>query len=310
MELTAIVRQGVDLFERAVHIKLTVQHRSEDQEHTDLLNKMSAGESIGPKDLKNYKTLSSDDKEFEFATILTPGNKERHEFNNIQSQRWVKKYRTQAIRWLRRERNWEGKPINPLNVIRVKEQECCFWEKFVPGALGYLTHNLKVDKGLANGVQVRYDSISFLKEEDQICFENQLASASPGDVITLKCPPDFINIELFPDFQNDNTKTKEKNQLKRSQWRSGSLTNDGRKVIPISVTNKQFVEFKRSYIRGGGGYQFRPSTVELADYFPIELGFSVTIHKAQVSVLLLSPVFQIIFGTIKLTDHCGAYFSI
>ena len=36
-------------------------------------------------------------------------------------------------------------------------------------------------------------------------------------------------------------------------------------------------------VRGGGGYHFRPSTVQLADFFPIEPGFSIPVHKAQVS---------------------------
>ena len=35
--------------------------------------------------------------------------------------------------------------------------------------------------------------------------------------------------------------------------------------------------------RGGGNYRFKPSKVDLKDWFPIEPGFSVTIHKAQVS---------------------------
>ena len=61
LELTSVSRQGVEQFIRASLINLTEQHRSEDQEHTDLLCKMSAGESIGPEDLKNYKTLSAED---------------------------------------------------------------------------------------------------------------------------------------------------------------------------------------------------------------------------------------------------------
>ena len=283
LELTSITRQGVEQFTGAIHINLTEQHRSEDQEHTDLLGRMSAGETIGPEDLKDYKTLSADDFSYEFATILTPGNKERHEFNNIQSQRWAKKYKTQVVRWARREKNWKGKPMNPLNVLKAKEKEYCFWELFVPGAFGYLTHNLNVDKGLANGTQIKYDSISFMEPHDEEAFENTLASTVSGEAITLKGPPDFINVELFADLIDDDNKAKLKNESKRKSWKYGSLTSDGRIVIPISVKNKQFVEFKKSDIRGGGGYQFRPSTVELADYFPIELGFSVTIHKAQVS---------------------------
>jgi hypothetical protein len=284
-ELTSVVRQGVEQFTRATHINLTEQHRSEDQEHTDLLNRMSCGESIGPCDLKHYKTLSVNDKEFEFATILTPGNRERHEFNNIQARRWAMRNKTNVVRWPRKIQNWKGKPSNPLNVIRAKEQESCFWELFVPEALAYLTFNLNVDKGLANGVEVKYDSISFQKKEDQMKFESQFAEAHPGEVISLTVPPDFINVELFPDFPDDDDKTRKKNETKRKQWKHGSMTDDGRIVIPIDIHNKQKVQYKNCKIRGGGGFQFHPSTVELADHFPIEPGFSVTIHKAQLSVV-------------------------
>ena len=67
LKLTSVVRQGVDQFTKAIHIHLTKQHRSEDQEHTDLLNMMSAGEPICHEGLKNYKTFEGNDKDFEFC---------------------------------------------------------------------------------------------------------------------------------------------------------------------------------------------------------------------------------------------------
>ena len=48
---------------------------------------MSAGEKIPPDDLKTYKLLQEEDSEFEFATILTSGNRERYEFNTVHSMR-------------------------------------------------------------------------------------------------------------------------------------------------------------------------------------------------------------------------------
>ena len=47
------------------------------------------------------------------------------------------------------------------------------------------------------------------------------------------------------------------------------------------------MKWKRATIRGRGGSRFFPSRVLLADYFPIEPGFSITIHKAQVCVCIL-----------------------
>ena len=62
--------------------------------------------------------------------------------------------------------------------------------------------------------------------------------------------------------------------------RHGSITDDGKIVIPIEIRHGKW---KETEIRGGGGSKFRSSKVELADHFPIEPGFSVTLHKAQVS---------------------------
>ena len=282
--ITSIVRQGVEQFTRARHIRLTTQHRSEDPDHTRLLERMSRGEVIGPEDLINYKTLSSSDKEFEFATILTPGNRERHEFNNIQSKRWAARHGTNVVRWPRRmrEKTWKGKPRTLSNEARAK-QDSCFWELFVPAALAYITFNLNTAKGIANGLPVKYHSISFDNYEDQLQFETMLAEAGPGDTITLAKPPDIINVELFPDFEGDDEKTRAKNMEKRKAWTHGSISDDGKVVIPIQVSSKKHVKWKETDVRGGGGSsRYRPSKVELADYFPIELGFSVTLHKAQV----------------------------
>ena len=123
-DITTVIRQGVELFTKAKHIKLSTQHRSEDQEHTHLLEKMSDGNSIGINDLKNYKTLSPSDREFEFATILTPGNRERHEFNRIQAKRWAERHGTNVVRWPRKlnEKTWKGRPRNPQNELRAKEE--------------------------------------------------------------------------------------------------------------------------------------------------------------------------------------------
>ncbi|KAL7552147.1 hypothetical protein ACHAWF_015363 [Thalassiosira exigua] len=281
-EITSVVRQGVELFTKATHIRLQTQNRSEDEAHTRLLQKMCARGTISHEDLKEYKSLSQDDKEFEFATILTPGNRERHEFNNIQARRWAKQHKTNVIRWKRRiqEKSWKGKPSNPANVARVME-ESCFWELFVPMALAYLTFNLNTNKKMANGVPVRYHSMSFVDPEAQQRFEELLESAAPGGVITLQQPPDIINVELFPNRPGDDDNTRRKNEENRRAWRDQSITDDGTVVIPIEISHKKSVKWKNSSIRGGGGLRYYPSKVLLADYFPIEPGFSVTIHKAQ-----------------------------
>ena len=281
--ITSIARRGVEVFLKANHVKLTRQHRSEDRDHTELLNRMSNGEAITPGDFDTYKLLGALDKEFEFATILTPGNRERLEFNWMQSLRWAHQNNTNVVRWHKRikENTWKGKPKDAEGLRRSWEDRC-FWELFVPNAIGYITFNLNVQKGIANGLPVKYESISFLDKDFENGFLDQLRCSDPGEVITIDQPPDFINVEIFPDIPGDDNTTA-RNVAHRKEWKGGSLSNDGRIVIPISIIqNKRDLKWTTSSIRGGGGFNFRPSRVQLADFFPLEPGFSVTLHKAQV----------------------------
>jgi len=282
-QITTAAGMGANLFKNAGHIRLTTQHRSEDDEHTSLLGKMSAGESIDSEDLQLYKSLSEEDNDFRFATILVSGNRERHEMNMIQSKKWADHYRTNLVRWKRRIRDntWKGKPKNPQTVERLL-QESCFWETFSAGALGFLTVNINTDLGLANGTQVRYHSISFAKEEDTKDFNDKVSESQPGEVIELRKRPDIINVELFPDVPGDSKKQQKDNERKRREWKYGSITDDGKIVIPITPHESKHVKWHHEICRGfGGGYRCRPSKVDCTDHFPIEPAFAVTLHKAQ-----------------------------
>ena len=76
-DVATVNGRGVEEFLKAKHIKPTRQHQSGDDNHTELLSKMSSGERINSGDLKTYKLLQEGDSEFEFATILTSGNQVR-----------------------------------------------------------------------------------------------------------------------------------------------------------------------------------------------------------------------------------------
>ena len=69
-------------------------------------------------------------------------------------------------------------------------------------------------------------------------------------------------------------------------WKHGSLPDcPGKIVIPIELASKKIVKYKVAQIRGAGGSsRYFPSKVELADWFPIEPAFSVTIHKDRLAI--------------------------
>ncbi len=164
-------------------------------------------------------------------------------------------------------------------------EESCFWEMYVPEALGYLTFNINTNKRLANGILIIYHSVSFGDPDRLDNFERRLDGAAPGEVITLDRPPDVMNVELFPDLKEDSDNIREMKAELRRMWKHGSLPDcPGKIVIPIELASKKNVKYKVAQIRGAGGSsRYFPSKVELADWFPIEPAFSVTIHKAQVS---------------------------
>jgi len=295
-------KAGVLLFERAKYIKLTEQHRSKDPDHTALLKKMSIDGSLHPRHLKKYKSLSkedmTDDGEFSFATMVVTGNAERHELNALQAKRWASKYNTKVVRWLRRIDfdNWKGRPIRSEHQRLAMENDC-FHEMFVPGAAGYITENINTDIGLANGVEIKYHSLSFGTEEEDNIFNEEFESDGPL-VMTLDEPPSAINVELFADFDGDSRDKKKENKKKRKEWKHGSLVDDGRVVIQISSQwGRQLIrKYSKETIGGSWQFGYSGSTVPMKDHFPLEPAFSITIYKAQVSMI---SFFLIAFVTLS-----------
>ena len=285
---------GIMLFGQVRYIKLTTQHRSKDPEHTSLLTRMSSDGTFHSRRLSSYKSLSQKDmdQEFAFATMVVTGNAERHELNALQAKRWASKNNTKVVRWFRkRQQNmWKGKPRDPLHV-EMAMRENCFYERFVPGAAGYITENINTDIGLANGVEIKYHSLSFESEDEDRVFKDEFENGQ-SLVMTLDRPPDAINVELFADFDGDSDKKRRENIEKRREWTHGSLVDDGRVVIQISRQwgSKLVRKWANENIEGSYQFGYSGSILPMKDHFPIEPGFCVTIYKAQVSL-----IYQIVY---------------
>lgn len=273
-----------------------------------VINKMSNTGVITVEDLKStYKELSSEDldsDDFRFATNIVTGNAERREINAWQAKRWAEHHGINTIRWSRKreEASWKGRP-NEASIAHVL-QNASFWEYFPPNAMGYLnTHNINSTHGLANGTEIKYHSLSFEDKDQRRRFRLQCAQAKPGDIITLDFPPTAINVELFPDYDEDTTSETTKKKVKRKEWLDsgkGSITNDGRVVIPISHRDGNKIRSMNTYIPGCTRLDLQQiyyydSRLKIRDHFPIEPAFSITVDKAQASVLWLYCVLHICF---------------
>ena len=299
---------GGALFSKFRYIKLTTQHRSGDPKHMAVINKMSNTGVITVEDLKdNYKALSAEDMasdDFRFATNIVTGNAERREINAWQAKRWAEHHGINTIRWSRKrdEASWKGRP-NEASIAHAL-QNASFWEYFPPNAMGYLnTHNINSTHGLANGTEIKYHSLSFEDKDQRKQFDLKCAQAKPGDIITIDSPPTAINVELFPDYDEDTTSETTKKKVKRKEWLDsgkGSITNDRRVVIPISHRDGNKIRSMNTYIPGCTRLDLQQiyyydSRLKIRDYFPIEPAFSITVDKAQASVLWLYCVLHICF---------------
>ena len=263
-----------------------------------VLNKMSETGIVTVEDLKStYKKLSREDMEsddFRFATNIVTGNAERREINAWQAKRWAKHHGVNTVRWPRKraEASWKGRPRTEECVAHAM-QNSCFWEFYIPGAMGYLnTYSINSISGLANGTEIKYHSLSFEDKEQRKQFKSKCAQAKPGDIITIESPPTAINVELFADFGWDSTSETAKKKRERKEWlRSGkgSITRDGRVVIPISLRDGSKIQSKKAYVSGCTRldmrqYYYHDSSLMIKDWFPIEPAFSITVDKAQVGV--------------------------
>jgi hypothetical protein len=170
-------------------------------------------------------------------------------------------------------------------------QNNCFFELFVPGALGYLNHNVNTNIGLANGTEIRYHSLSFESGQEEEIFREQLENARSGDdpnrVVTLTRPPAAINVELFADFPGDSLQKRRSNSRKRKEWiKKGRSINDRIALIPITQRMGQFNKYYQEQVPAGGRLGYPASQIKMRDHFPLDLGFSVTVYKAQVGSLV------------------------
>jgi len=280
-----------------------------------LINKMSKT-GVGPtvQDLKStYKNLSREDMEsddFRFATNIVTGNAERRDINAWQAKRWAVHYGVNPVCWPRKreESSWKGRPTNPRDIEHAMHNSC-FWEYYIPGALGYLnSYSINSISGLTNGTEIKYHSLSFEDKEQRKQFKLQCDQATPGDIITIHSPPTAINVELFPDFDGDSTSDAAKKKRERKEWLDGgkrSIT-AGRVVIPISLRDGSKIKRKATYIPGytrlddgeDSQHYYFNSQLNMKDYFPIEPAFSITVDKAQVCVCLVLLCFLLIFSSL------------
>ena len=276
-----VATRGSTLFRDTQHLKLTEQHRSVDPSHTRFIQNLARTGEISIEEMKKlYKPLTKEDEQFRHATIVVSGNYERHVINMEQSKSWAQSHKTHVLKWRRKLKDWRGKPASVESMADATKQ-ACFWETFVSGALGFVNYNLNTKIGIANGTGIRYHSVSFEDPKRNEELHSLIESTPQGGTIILEEPPDYINVEMYPDLDEDTDDDRQKKKKLRQMWTYGSLDNTGQKiVIPISAKGAQ-IKTKLEVVGGSGTAGYKPSKAELQDHFPLEPAFAMTVHKAQ-----------------------------
>lgn len=261
---------GANLFQQARWFELTDQVRTDDPEHTRVVNRMYNQEGITMQDLQKYKLLSDGDfadpdSDWFEAPIIVSTNRERATLLHSSIQRYAACKQTLVFRWLANWSNWKQKP--PEQYIGEALDDPCFYEYFVPGASGFFTDRVNKELGLVNARSMTYHSLSIDDQGDRENIEASLNSCKPGEIITLTRPPASVNVSLDPkDFTQD--------QLKTLQ---GLSIFEDSIVLPIIQGGTRPKE--NVIVRGGDN--FRPSKVYIQPHFPLEPAFAITVHKAE-----------------------------
>ena len=271
-------RIGADIMIGARWFELTQQQRSiKDPYHTHLVNNNYKGEPVTVNAVKNkYKILSGLDctkEEWIRAAVIVATNRERCSLTHTLAIQYATFFHTVIIRWLKDFKCWTQRP--PVEFEAAALQDPCFYEYYVQDADGFLNENIMRDLCLVNAIPIVYHSIKFDPDTER-WLRPLIDSAAPGDIITSPVRPICINAKLV---MPPNTPCHVMEALRsfsivpsQGQSRTSSI------VIPVTEFP---CKWDRTSTPVHGSPDFSPSKVLLRQWFPLELGFAVTVHKSE-----------------------------
>lgn len=263
----SLARGGCEVLKAAQLVVLREQTRSEDDEHTALLQKMGRGERVRMADLKAlYKPLTAGDMAdteagWYKAPVAVATNRERYDLTDLASRTFASVHRTHVIRWPMEYQRWEGKPRGAQFVKDAIQGDPCFWQYFVSGADAYLVKNYAKKKGLINARKLVCVGL-VPHDDDKERLERETREQPAGSVISLEHAPQYVTMEV------DGADPKE--------WRDLTLVK-GKAVIPLRPTKPDDWDKVTVY----SGLFYSASRVFVRREFVFDLGFAATVHKAE-----------------------------
>ena len=297
--IQSLWRKGCSILASFKRFHLSTQHRSSDPQHIQFLSDMTnPAKSFDFGNFRNlYQPLTAqdfhDDPGWKFAPYIVATNRERIQISHIQAIEYAKELSSHVIRWPLPISKWINKPPNEDHQMDA-QQDPAFYEYFVLNAPAYCTSNLNTNLGLANGTPLYLHSIIPVDDNQSEFIAYQQQTLPCGSIITLTEPPFAINVTIKPR-TTSSPPLKAKLSVIHHHLTQCSVaqTNTGIPIIPIlqasSAASKTYAKpislpSKQYTVPGNQGYN--PSKITVRPVFPIDLGFAMTVHKAQGCTLL------------------------
>ena len=265
-----------------------------DQVHQDLIERLYHGLPVTQTDIKSkYRLVTPSELESEEwlqAPILVATNRERLTFVEERARIFATSKGSHVIRWPREMRQWEQEPPPHLQQQALDDDPVC-WEHFVPDAMGFLNENIKKSLLLVNAMPVRYHSVCYNSDYVHL-LRHEMQTKAPGEIIDMPIPPEALIVELLPPRdQVDPSILDALHELsleRPKRARSGQLLKySNRILIPLHRYACSW-DAGPTIIRGGS--DFLPSRAHFRNVFPVELAFSITVHKSQRGVLCIASL--------------------
>jgi hypothetical protein len=190
------------IFANVTLLPLVEQKRCEDAQWNSVLDECRSSGTLAPL-VPALKVLSDvevqQDPAWQFATIATTGNEMRAHINSFQATRWAAHSGSVKIRWRSTVNTWMG--YAPSDEDWAACDDPRFFGEFIRGLEVVMNDNVSAEsteKGVANGRKAVLYGLSYDDPVAQDSMLRQLNAASPGDVVTLMTPPDYVILDVGP----------------------------------------------------------------------------------------------------------------
>jgi len=302
---------GCSLLSRFQHYHLTEQVRAaSDNEHNAFVQKLSRGKAIEIADILRYKTLTRDDisdapHEWKYAPVLVSTNAERLSISRAKAILWAKQHGTYVLKWRCKITKHINRPMS-TQFADALDENAFFWQFWVPGVPINLSANINCELALANGTPAVAHSLTFSdwKEHSRI-FDliNGPNPPPPGTEIEVDLPV-AVSVKIQESLDDKPLSTRRRQQLEALKAFSIVQNNNNQStdiVIPITQGMKtgKSTRNKNHYFYKTGSILQPIASVKVLEPFPFDLGFAMTVHKAQGRTIKRV--------VIDLTDHPNHY---